>query len=113
MENPSNSFDDIRRALTARFGSRAVVENVSVATLGASNRTVIFDLGEGGSRRRLVSRQETYTGEGEGFLPPSQQFRIMQIVHETGFPVPEPVFEYQAEDGMGQGFVTAFVEGET
>ncbi len=36
----------------------------------------------------------------------------MRIAYEHGFPVPEPVFEYEPDDGAGTGFVTAFV-GET
>jgi aminoglycoside phosphotransferase (APT) family kinase protein len=60
-----------------------------------------------------VSRQETYSGSDNPFLSPSDQFRIMQLVHRHGLAVPEPVFEYDVDDDMGAGFVTAFVAGET
>lgn len=117
MENPSairsDAFDDIRRAVRRRYGARAAIADVTVATLGGSNRTVIFDLVEGAARRRLVSRQETYTSENSPFLPPSDQFKVMKLVHANGFPVPEPVFEYDAADGMGNGYVTAYVAGDT
>jgi aminoglycoside phosphotransferase (APT) family kinase protein len=106
-------YDDIRRAVRRRFGLRASVENIVAPTLGGSNRTVIFDLVDGIARRRLVSRQETYSGEETPFLSPSDQFKVMRAAHGQGLPVPEPVFEYDAADQMGAGFVTAFVAGET
>jgi len=109
----TDEFDDIRRAVRRRFGEGAEIENVVVPTLGGVNRTVLFDLVEGGGRRRLVSRQETYQAEDSPFLPTALQFRVMQVAHAHGVPVPEPVFEYDAADGMGNGFVTAFVAGET
>ncbi|WP_380878044.1 tyrosine protein kinase:aminoglycoside phosphotransferase [Sphingomonas sp. DBB INV C78] len=111
------SLSDPQAALTdavrRRFGSGTTVDNVVQATLGGSNRTLLFDLVEGSARRRLVSREETFSGETNPFLSPAQQFRIMAHVHEAGVPVPEPIFEYDGEDALGPGFVTAFVAGET
>ena len=109
----ADPFTDIRAAVQRHFGRRARLENISVPTLGGSARTVIFDLVDGNGRRRLVSRQETYQAEDSPFCTPGEQFRVMQIAHAHGFPVPEPIFEYAPEDGAGQGFVTAFVAGET
>ena len=112
-DTAADPFDDIRKAVTRRFGAAAKIDNITIATLGGSNRTVIFDLVEGGSPRRLVSRQETYTGEEKMFISPADQYKIMQAVHKAGLPVPEPVFEYDDTDAMGHGFVTGFVAGET
>ena len=109
----SEEYDDIRRAVRRRFGEKAEIANVVVPTLGGVNRTVLFDLVDGSSSRRLVSRQETYSAEDSPFLPAPQQYRVMRVAFDNGVPVPEPVFEYDAEDGMGSGFVTAFVAGET
>ena len=96
-----------------RFGESARIENIVVPTLGGSNRTVAFDVVVDGTSRRLVSRQETYAGEENLFLGSSLQFRLLQIVRAHGFPVPDPTFEYDEADGMGHGFVTAYVGGET
>lgn len=106
---PENLLAAIRR----RFGSAARVENVEIPTLGGSNRTIVFDLVDGASRRRLVSREETYVAANSPFLSPAKQFRLMQGVFAHGFPVPEPVFEYDDGDEMSPGYVCAFVEGET
>ncbi len=117
QDSPSASdgedFASLRSAIRSRYGAGASIENISVATLGGSNRTLIFDLIDGTARRTLVSRQATYDGKEKMFLTTRQQFRTMQIVHQGGFPVPEPIFEYDSADQMGQGFVSAFVPGET
>lgn len=105
--------DSLVAALRRRFGESARVENIALPTLGGSNRTIVFDLVEGASRRRLVSREETYRAANSPFLPPSDQFRLMRFVFARGFPVPEPVFEYDAADAMAPGYVCAYVEGET
>jgi aminoglycoside phosphotransferase (APT) family kinase protein len=84
-----------------------------VPTLGGVNRTVLFDLTEGQTIRRLVSRQETYQAEDSPFLPAALQFKVMRLAFDEGVPAPEPIFEYDETDGMGSGFVTAFVSGET
>jgi len=110
---PLDAYGDIRRAIGRRFGERARIDNIVAPTLGGSNRTVVFDLVEGNAARRLVSRQETYSGEESPFLSPSDQFKVMRAAHRQGLPVPEPVFEYDEADRMGAGFVTAFVAGET
>lgn len=110
---PSDLNAALAAAVRRRFGERASVDNVVQATLGGSNRTLLFDLVEGTARRRLVSREETISGEAAPFVPPAEQFRIMAHVHAAGVPVPEPIFEYDAADALGPGFVTAFVAGET
>jgi aminoglycoside phosphotransferase (APT) family kinase protein len=109
----SDPHDDIRRAVRRRFGQSSEIGDVVTPTLGGVNRTIIFDLIDGAARRRLVSRQETYQADDSPFLPASQQFRVMRVAFAEGVPVPEPVFEYDDADGMGNGYVTVFVAGET
>lgn len=108
-----DAFEDLRCAVRRRFGAAAAIDDIVVPTLGGSNRTVIFDLVEGTARRRMVSRQETYSAANSPFLATSLQFRAMRVAFDHGIPVPEPLFEYDAIDGMGSGFATAFVSGET
>jgi aminoglycoside phosphotransferase (APT) family kinase protein len=96
-----------------RYGESAQIENIAIPTLGGANRTVVFDLVTGQTRRRLVSRQQSYVAERTPFLSSMDQFRLTRVVFESGIAVPEPVFAYDAEDGMGNGYVAAFVGGET
>jgi len=105
--------DKLGRAAQRRYGCAARVENISVATFGASNRTLLFDLVEGTIRRRLVLRQETVKSEYSPFIATADQYRILRIVHGHGLPVPEPVFELEAADHLDNGFVVVCVEGET
>ena len=110
-------LDDIvnklQLALIRRYGEHACVENVSIATLGASNRTLLFDLVEAVGRRRLVLRQETVKSEVSPFISPHDQFEILNVVYRHGVPVPEPLFELEPEDDLDVGYVMACVEGET
>lgn len=103
----------LRAALRCRFGAAADIDNVAIATLGASNRTLLFDLVEPKGRRPLVFRQETYRSPVSPFLPPADQYRILQVVHRHGLPVPEPVFEVEPADELERGFVMTRIAGET
>lgn len=100
-------------AVRRRFGNAAQIANLELATLGASNRTLLFDLVTPGGCRRLVLRQETYRSPVSPFLPPADQYRILQVVHRHGLPVPEPVFELDPDDGLDRGFAMSCIPGET
>lgn len=103
----------LEAAVRRRFGSAAGIAKLEAATLGASNRTLLFDLVEPAGRRRLVLRQETYRSPVSPFLPPADQFRILQVVHRHGLPVPEPIFELEPADRLERGFVMGHIAGET
>ena len=82
--------EGLRAAVVRRFGTEAGIDNVVFTTVGGSNLTVLFDLIDGAARRRLVFRQETIVPENSPFLDPSRQFRVLQLLHPEGLPVPEP-----------------------
>src|SRR5690606_35023843 len=103
----------LRAAVRRRYGEAAAIEDVSVATLGGSSRTLLFDLVEGEGRRRLVFRQETYRLAGSPFIAPHAQFRLLQIAAAHGIPVPSPEFELDELDGLGRAHVVGYVAGET
>lgn len=111
METPDHT--DLLAAVRRRFGTGVTIANIAIPTLGGVNRTILFDVLENGHARRFVSRQETYTDPDSPFLATTDQFRAMKIAFEHGLPVSEPVFEYDAADVMGNGFVTVFAAGET
>ncbi|MBI5616221.1 MAG: phosphotransferase family protein [Gammaproteobacteria bacterium] len=116
-QQQASIVDDIvarlRIALKRRFGEQAGLENVTVATLGGSNRTLLFDLVEGTTRRRLVFRQETYRLPDTPFISPHDQYRVLEIVNRHHIPVPEPIFELEDADELDRGYVVACVDGET
>ena len=81
-------IENLRAAVRRRFGEAADIDRIDVATLGGSNRTLLFDLVDGAARRRLVFRQETYTLPNSPFIAPHPQFRLLQIAQRLGVPVP-------------------------
>jgi len=107
----SDPTDALRAAVRRRWGDTANVENVEQATLGGSNRTILFDLVQATEHTRMVSREETFGGAEKPFLPPGAQFQAMFLAHENGLAVPRPLFAYDSNDALGPGFVTTFAPG--
>lgn len=103
----------LRAAIKRRYGEGADIGSVNAAVLGGSNRTLLFDLHGPGSQRRLVFRQETYRAANSPFLAPQDQFKLLQIAHRHHLPVPEPIFEMDADDHLGRGFVMSCIEGDS
>jgi aminoglycoside phosphotransferase (APT) family kinase protein len=101
----------LRAAVRRRWGEGAEVDNVEQATLGGSNRTLLFDLVLPGERTRLVSREETFAGADKPFLSPAMQFRALSLAFERNLLVPRPVFAYDEADQLGPGFVSQFAAG--
>ncbi len=113
MSEEGEFLDRLASAARRHFGSAARVTPVSRPSMGASNDTLVFDLGRSGAAKRLVLRQESYTGSGKPYISPAAQFRLLEIAQRHHIPAPLPVFELQESDGLGRGFVMSFVEGET
>src|SRR6478735_9310948 len=88
---PADEIAALEAALRRRLGQAVRIENAKVATLGGSNRTLVFDCMDGAACRRLVSRRQTYHDASSPFLDPAHQFRIMQVAHAAAIPVPRPV----------------------
>jgi len=110
---PADEIAALEAALRRRLGQAVRIENAKVATLGGSNRTLVFDCMDGAACRRLVSRRQTYHDASSPFLDPAHQFRIMQVAHAAGIPVPRPVLLFEPVDDIGAGYITEFVDGET
>jgi aminoglycoside phosphotransferase (APT) family kinase protein len=100
-------------ALRRRFGTSATINNIAMPTLGGVNITIVFDLVQGSSTRRMVSRQETVDQSDDIFLPSARQFEVLKCVYRLGLRVAEPLFEFDEQDQMGKGYVSAFVSGES
>ena len=105
--------DAMLAAVRRRLGPDVGIKIVNVPTLGGSNRTVIFDAVDGAVARRLVSRQTTFVEAGSPFISAQHQFSIMALAASRGIAVPLPVFCFDSQDGLGEGFVCEFAAGET
>jgi aminoglycoside phosphotransferase (APT) family kinase protein len=113
MSDDGEFPDRLQAAVRRHFGAAARVCPVSRPSLGSSNDTLVFDLSESSSQRRLVLRRETYTGSGQPYISPAAQYRLLGIAERHRIPAPRPVFELAESDGLGRGFVMSFVAGET
>lgn len=100
-------------AVRRRFGNDSTVCDARLATLGGSNRTLLFSLRGPGVRRPLVLRQETIPQSYTPFLPAATQYRVLCAAARHDVPVPEPVFELEPADDLGAGYVVAAIAGET
>ena len=72
MQNDDNIeylSEKIRVCIKRRFGDDCEIADIELATLGGSNRTVLFDVVRGSYPLRLVLRQETVPSEYSPFLP--------------------------------------------
>lgn len=112
-DETSEIISRLQTCLRRHLGDQVSIENIEQATLGGSNRTLLFDLRDGRTVRRLVSRQETYTLDTSPFLPPETQFKLLQVAYANALAVPEPIVEFSAQDGLGRGHVIAWIAGET
>ena len=116
-EGEATTLDDIlgrlQRAVQRRFGAAARIENPELATLGGSNRTLLFDLLEHSGRRRLVMRQENYRLAHTPFIAPHDQYRLLELAVAHEIPVPTPIFELDDADGLARGHIVSCVAGET
>lgn len=111
--DPTSLLQALITLLRRRFGNSATIENITMPTLGGVNITIVFDLVQGGSKRRMVSRHETVDQSDDIFLPSAQQFRILKCVYGNGLCVAEPLFEFDEKDQIGKGYVSAFISGES
>lgn len=95
------------------FGNQVRVDGGDEATLGGSNRTIVFKLVDGGYQRGLVLRQETVPPSYTPFLPSHTQYQILSVVYRHGVAVPQPLFELKPADGLGDGYLMQAIRGET
>lgn len=117
MKGDQLSLIDVGVRLTAAMrrhcGTDAHIENLVPTTLGGSNRTILFDLKTGISSRRLVLRQESVPPDYTPFLPSAVQWEVVSAAFRHGVLVPEPIMQLKSEDGLGDGFIMAAVDGES
>ena len=110
LQEVSEALDGVMRQ---HFGEGVRVAGLSQATLGGSNRTILFDLVERNTTRRLVLRQESVPPDYTPFLPSSVQWEVVNAAYRHGVLVPEPILALEPAHDLGEGFVMAAVEGES
>jgi aminoglycoside phosphotransferase (APT) family kinase protein len=115
--------ESIARACRRRFGEQARIDGVTRVSAGASSQTWRFELQrppapQGAGAMAIEAVQvvlQLFAGGRQypGALDKGTQARVQRAAFAAGVPTPEVLFVLEAEDGIGEGFATAWCEGET
>ncbi len=110
--------DALRAVLVARGASEGEVQQLRRLTGGATKQTWSFEWVSEGLRQALILQltPAPVSGQSAGRAPKlnaEQDARLMICAREGGVPAPVVHFILQPHDGLGEGCVTSYVEGET
>ncbi len=114
----------LARHLEATLGAQPEVTDLARLTAGAANETWRFDALGNGERIGCILRRspaslsgeaapETSEGASETNLGKAGEAAVQQAAREAGVAAAEVLFVLDAEDGLGEGYVMARLEGET
>jgi aminoglycoside phosphotransferase (APT) family kinase protein len=117
------SADDLKSRLEAvlarHTGRAAEVHGLQRLTGGANRTTMSFDATEPGAAappRQLIVQIGAQVLDPVEAVPqasPAEQARMMIAAERMGAPAPRVVAILEAEDGLGEGYITERVAGET
>lgn len=91
------------------------MEGLARLSGGASAETWRFELVCGAQRTGCILRRSA-TAERDRFstsISKSTEAQLQRLARTQGVPAPQILFELQPDDGLGEGYVMARVEGET
>jgi len=108
----------IEAALARHTGRPAKVHDLQRLTGGANRTTMSFDAADaGGQRRQLIIQFGTPSEDPLAGITPEitteQQARLMIVAERARAPAPRVVAILEAADGLGEGYITEHVAGET
>jgi aminoglycoside phosphotransferase (APT) family kinase protein len=116
---PEQTSEALSRVLSRMF-SPGEVHSLTRLTGGATKSTWSFDW-VGAQARKPLIMQQTLEIEQAPFsaarrpikLTANQDAAIMLAAREAGVPAPKVLHVFRPEDGLGSGYITERVEGET
>lgn len=85
---------------------------------GASQETYRLVVEQGGAPRKLALRRAAGGVWNDGAAEPARagirtEALLMRLARDAGVPEPEVLFVLERDDGLGEGFVMEWLEGET
>ncbi|HEX3408646.1 MAG TPA: phosphotransferase, partial [Candidatus Binataceae bacterium] len=115
------STDDIAKRLQAviarHLGAPGTIHELRALTGGANRSTWSFDAEADGARHRLIMQHGGVTeDQATGLAPqlePEQDAQLMIAASAIGVPAPKVRAILEQGDGLGRGYVTERVDGET
>jgi aminoglycoside phosphotransferase (APT) family kinase protein len=107
----------LQAVITRHLGPPGTIDDLRALTGGANRSTWSFDADAGGARHRLIMQHGGVTEDlATGMVPqlePEQDAQLMIAASEIGVPAPKVRAILEPADGLGRGYVTERVEGET
>lgn len=102
------------QALAARLVTGGQVANLRMLTGGASQETWSLDLvSPAGTEGLILRRAGVWTrGGSDQHLSLADEARLLDLLHDSGAPVPRVRYVLTEADGLGEGYLMARVEGE-
>jgi aminoglycoside phosphotransferase (APT) family kinase protein len=107
----------LQAAVARHLGGPATLHDLQRLTGGANRTTVSFDAEIDGARRELIVQLGTLTDDPcAGIVPEvstGQQAHLMIAARRSGVPAPNVIAILEPADGLGEGYITERVAGET
>lgn len=103
----------LTRVYTRRREVNTRIEGLQRLSAGASAETWRFERVCADAREPMIV--QIFTGEKQfsAALDKRTQAMVQRVAYDSGIPTPRVDVVFDDEDGLGQGFVSAFVAGET
>jgi aminoglycoside phosphotransferase (APT) family kinase protein len=107
----------LRSVAARKIGPPGTIHNLRALTGGANRATLAFDAGIGDTRLPLIVQLGVETPDPvAGITPelrPNEQAHLMIAAAENGVPAPRIRAILEPADGLGEGYITERVDGET
>ena len=111
-----SSFQENLSALMKRHFDGARLVSVDQLTAGASQQTFRLTVEQNSGGECLFAMRRAQPGlesSSYGQLPPSLEVELLKLAARGGVPVPKIHCVLTAEDGLGDGYIMEWLEGET
>jgi aminoglycoside phosphotransferase (APT) family kinase protein len=116
LKTVDQTFEESLSALISRHFEGAKLIGSSQLTAGASQQTFRITIeAKGGDTQAFALRraQPGLVSSSYGQLPPSVEVELLQLAAHGGVPVPGIEYVLCPGDGLGDGYIMEWLEGET
>lgn len=110
------AFDEKLAAVIARRFEGAKLASVNQLTAGASQQTFRLNVEEASGQTSIYAfrrAQPDLQSSSYGQLPPSLEVELLKLAADGNVPVPEIHHVLTPEDGLGDGYIMEWLDGET
>lgn len=116
MSEKSIEHDKLEAILSQTIEGFKSLTTCTQLTAGASQETFRIEMSTENGEQLLALRRSPLTMRGEsiqGQINLKTEAHLLRIAAEAGIPVPGMLYVLQLEDGLGEGYLMEWLEGET